>query len=318
MIHYSLKQYVTALLKGNFMAMKKEFTRKEIEQLIDLLSDGENIVRLVDPLSEFLVNTDGSLQIGSICRTVWGRPHRCENCSSLRALQTQDVLYKMEFCDDRIYWIISRYVNVEGNDCVLEFVVDTTDSIIIEGGSADEISQIIDGYNHQVIFDSLTGVFNRNYLEAVFLPTLGFRRTSKMPIHVAVIDLDNFKDVNDLYGHAAGDKLLTDVGGFWKGRFDSRKKNNERLTIRFGGDEMLVICCEGSYADFVKEIEDGYNHMRKSCYINETTTIPFTLSYGTSSTEEMTESNWGWDDLFNAADGRMYAMKEQHHDTAKA
>ena len=298
------------------MGLKTEFTREEVEQLIDLLSDGSNLVRLVDPLSEFLVNTDGTLQIGNICRTVWGRPHRCENCSSLRALQTKQVLYKMEFCDDRIYWIISRYLNVEGHDCILEFVVDTTDSIIIEGGSADEISQIIEGYNNQVVFDSLTGVFNRNYLDTMFLPTLGFRRASQLPVHVAIVDLDNFKAVNDTYGHAAGDKLLTDVGGFWRGRFDSRKKNRERLTIRYGGDEIIIICCEGTYEDFVKEVEDGYNEMRKSCYIDESTTIPFTLSYGTSSTEEMTAENWGWDDLFQRADARMYDMKQRHHAAA--
>ena len=298
------------------MGLKTEFTREEVEELIDLLSDGENMVRLVDPLSEFLVNTDGTLQVGNICRTVWGRPHRCENCSSLRSLQTKNVLYKMEFCDDRIYWIISRYLNVEGHDCVLEFVVDTTDSIIIEGGSADQISEIIDGYNNQVVFDSLTGVFNRNYLETIFLPTLGFRRASQMPIHLAVIDLDNFKDVNDVYGHAAGDKLLADVGGFWKSRFDSRKKNKERLTIRYGGDEMLVVCCEGSYADFVKEIEEGYEHMRKSCYVDENTTIPFTLSFGTASTEELTKEHWVWEDIFDTADARMYEMKEIHHSEA--
>ncbi len=312
-LHFFCLQYSAEHKKGVTVALKKEFTKEEVEQLIDLLSDDNNIVRLVDPLSEFLVNSDGTLQMGNICRSVWGRPHRCENCSSLRALQTQEVLYKMEFCDDRIYWIISRYLNVEGHDCVLEFVVDTTDSIIIEGGSADQISEIIEGYNNQVVFDSLTGVFNRNYLDTIFLPTVGFRRASQMPIHLAVVDLDNFKDVNDTYGHAAGDKLLTDVGGFWKARFDSRKKNKERLTIRYGGDEMLVVCCEGSYDDFVKEIEEGYNQMRKSCYINETTTIPFTLSYGTASTEEMVQGAWMWEDLFNRADERMYAMKEQHH-----
>lgn len=295
------------------MALKTEFTKAEVEAFIELLSDGENIVRLVDPLSEFLVNTDGTLQIGNICRTVWGRPHRCENCSSLRALQTKDVLYKMEFCDDRIYWIISRYINVEGHDCILEFVADTTDSIIIEGGSADEISNIIDGYNHQVIYDSLTGVFNRNYLDTIFIPTVGFRRANNMPIHLAMVDLDQFKDINDSYGHAVGDKLLTDIGGFWQARFDSRKKNSERLTVRYGGDEMLVICCEGSYEDFKKEIEDGYTQMRKSCYIDENMTLPFTLSFGTSSTEELPEGHWTWDELFEKADERMYVMKEEHH-----
>lgn len=295
------------------MELKKEFTRDEVEELIGLLSDGSNIVRLVDPLSEFLVNTDGSLQVGNICRTVWGRPHRCENCSSLRALQTQGVLYKMEFCDDRIYWIISRYMNVEGHDCVLEFVVDTTDSIIIEGGSADEISEIIDGYNHQVIYDSLTGIFNRNYLETIFMPTIGFRRAYNMPIHIAVVDLDRFKDVNDTYGHAAGDKLLTDMGGYWRARFDSRKKNHERIAIRYGGDEIIILCCEGNYEDFVREIDDAYKNMRKTCYIDESTTIPFTLSYGTASTEEMAETKWTWDTLFEKADERMYAMKQEHH-----
>lgn len=298
------------------MTSKDVFTQEEVEHLISLLSDDDNIVRLVDPLSEFLVNTDGTLQIGNICRTVWGRPHRCENCSSLRALQTKTTLYKMEFCDDRIYWIISRYLNVEGRDCILEMVVDTTDSIIIEGGDANQISEIIDNYNHQVIFDSLTGIYNRNFLDTVFMPTLGFRRANQMPIHLAIVDLDKFKHVNDTYGHAAGDKLLTDVGGFWKSRFDSRKKNKERLVIRYGGDEILILCCDGSYEDFVREIESSYANMRKNCYIDDSTNIDFTMSIGTASSEEMPESGWVWQDLFDKADARMYAIKQEHHDSA--
>ena len=296
------------------MARKTQFTREEAEQLVELLSDDNCLVRLVDPMTEYLVNYDGTLQTGNICRTVWGRPHRCENCSSLRSLQTKQTLYKMEFCDDRIYWVISRYLNIEGNDCVLEMVIDTTDSIIIEGGSVDEISEIIEGYNNQVVIDSLTGVFNRNYLDTVFIPTMGFRHASEIPVHLAVVDIDKFKDVNDQYGHAAGDTLLADVGGFWKARFDSRKKNRERLTVRYGGDEMLIICCDGSFQDFKNEIATDYENMRKTCYIDEGTSIPFDLSIGLASTTEHADGHREqWQELFDRADARMYEVKQVHH-----
>ena len=79
-------------------------------------------------------------------------------------------------------------------------------------------------YNNLLITDSLTGVYNRRFLDEKFLPSLKCCHDKKIIIGVCVMDFDDFKLVNDTYGHQAGDKLLKEAACFWKQNFNSRKK----------------------------------------------------------------------------------------------
>ncbi|MBQ9057714.1 MAG: GGDEF domain-containing protein [Atopobiaceae bacterium] len=291
--------------------MQREYSREDIEYVMKFLSTGKNVVRLVDPMSELVLDSNGIPIQGALCNNVWGHGHRCENCSSLRALQTEETIYKMEFNRDRVYWITSRFVIVEGHPCILEVVADTTDYFIIESTQLEEVGKVIEGYNHQLITDALTGALNRNYLDKVFIPSLEFRQTHNIPVHIALIDLDEFKSINDTYGHNAGDVVLSDVGGFWKRKFDSRSKNEERVIVRYGGDEFIAIDCKNTFEDFQKNVEGWYERMRKTSYLGEGSFIPFSMSIGFASTTET--GDWNWDNLFKRADERMYAQKQAHH-----
>lgn len=292
--------------------VKKDFTRAEVEALIEGLRTETNVVRLVDPMSEMVLDTDGRIIPGALCNAVWGHGHRCENCSSLRALQNEETIYKMEFNRDRTFWIISRFLRVEGNPCILEIVADTTDFIIIESTQLETVGEIIESYNLNVSTDSLTKVFNRNYLEDVFAPSMAFRRENNLPVHIAIIDLDRFKDINDTYGHFAGDVILADVGKFWKGKLNSRSKNHEQVIVRYGGDEFVAIDCRRSYDEFRYSITNWYRSMRKSSYLQDGTEIPFSMSIGFASSTELSGA-WEWDDLFAIADERLYKAKETRH-----
>ena len=300
--------------------IKKDFTREEVEALIEGLRTETNVVRLVDPMSEMVLDTDGSIIPGALCNAVWGHGHRCENCSSLRALQNEETIYKMEFNKDRTFWIISRFLRVEGNPCILETVADTTDFIIIESTQLETVGEIIESYNLNVSTDSLTTAFNRNYLEDVFAPSIPFRRENDLPVHIAIMDLDRFKDINDTYGHVTGDVILADVGKFWKGKLNSRAKNREQVVVRYGGDEFVAIDCAHSFDEFRFSMANWYRSMRKSSYLQDGTEIPFSMSFGFASST-MLDGDWTWDDLFAAADANLYTAKEKRHaemDAAKA
>ena len=292
--------------------VKTDFTRAEIEDLMEFLRTGTNVVRLVDPMSELLLDTDGNIIPGALCNSVWGHGHRCENCSSLRSLQTEETIYKMEFNNDRTYWITSRFLRVEGTPCILEVVADTTDFIIIESTQLEQVGRVIEGYNHQLIPDALTGVLNRNYLNNVFIPSLDFRREHDLPVHIAIMDLDRFKEVNDTYGHHAGDIMHSDIGGFWRRKFDSRAKNQERIIVRYGGDELVAIDCENDFDTFKSNVESWYRSMRKTSYLSDGTELPFSMSLGFASSTEF-EGEWTWDDLFKKADERMDEAKQARH-----
>ena len=88
----------------------------------------------------------------------------------------------------------------------------------------------------QANFDSVTGLPNRQMLRDRLEQTIQLSRRSDSPVALMSIDLDNFKEVNDSLGHAAGDRLLTEAG--------QRIQQCIRITdtvARMGGDEFMVV-----------------------------------------------------------------------------
>ena len=90
---------------------------------------------------------------------------------------------------------------------------------------------------HQVTHDELTGLANRALLrDRLELALLRLPRAGS-PVAVLFIDLDHFKQVNDRFGHAAGDRLLGEVGVRLRGAV-----RQEDTAARLGGDEFVVLC----------------------------------------------------------------------------
>ncbi len=86
------------------------------------------------------------------------------------------------------------------------------------------------------ITDSLTGLYNRRYLDSHLATLLERSKTDGRPLAAAVIDIDFFKAVNDTHGHAAGDQVLREIA--------ERLVNSVRasdLTARLGGEEFVLV-----------------------------------------------------------------------------
>jgi diguanylate cyclase (GGDEF)-like protein len=98
------------------------------------------------------------------------------------------------------------------------------------------LSYLSENLRRQADTDSLTGLLNRNGFLAAANREHAIAERSGEPLTLAVLDLDGFKQVNDILGHAAGDRLLADLGRSWR----------ERLRVgdilaRHGGDEFVVL-----------------------------------------------------------------------------
>jgi two-component system cell cycle response regulator len=83
---------------------------------------------------------------------------------------------------------------------------------------------------------ALTGALNRSRLELHTLQLVGLARQTLRPFAGVMIDLDLFKEVNDTYGHGAGDAVLAEVAR----RLEGTKRETD-LVFRYGGDEFLVL-----------------------------------------------------------------------------
>lgn len=84
--------------------------------------------------------------------------------------------------------------------------------------------------------DHLTGLFNRRYMEETLEREL--RRASRrtLPLGVIMLDVDDFKHFNDTYGHAAGDRILCELGSFLR-----KSIRGEDIACRYGGDEFIIV-----------------------------------------------------------------------------
>jgi diguanylate cyclase (GGDEF)-like protein len=101
---------------------------------------------------------------------------------------------------------------------------------------ADDVSALNQRLREEAIRDPLTGLYNRRYLQESLVRDAAIARRSGAPLVVAMLDVDEFKEVNDRGGHEAGDALLCEIA-----RQLSAQVRASDLVCRMGGDEFLVV-----------------------------------------------------------------------------
>ena len=294
------------------MELRYDIQVKSAHDLVEVLQSENDIVRIVDPVTRevlFWPAVDrGDLDCPCFeCNAVWGRAERCPNCSSLEAVKLKQRTFKVELSNNRAFWVQSRPMNMEGRECVLETVNDVTDGLLVEGADHGKVADLIDSLNALIVTDALTSLYNRRFIDD-FSHRLAELERAGERVNVAMIDLDDMKDVNDTYGHPAGDAVLKDVAGFLKLHYSSRDEKRECYAVRYGGDEFLVIDVGSDFDAFVADVRHRYDSMRRICYFDDIE-FPFSLSCGFASSDEF---GWDWNALLDAADKRMYADKRTH------
>ncbi|MEM3846170.1 MAG: GGDEF domain-containing protein [Candidatus Parvarchaeota archaeon] len=105
--------------------------------------------------------------------------------------------------------------------------------------------------------DSLTKVFNRNYLKVI-------EKNHKDYI-VAMLDIDFFKRINDVYGHKIGDEALKSVADNIK-----RSLRKDDIVIRYGGEEFLIFIKGSDYNNDCKILERLRHHIQDNPIVLET------------------------------------------------
>ncbi|MFA6309916.1 MAG: diguanylate cyclase [Sterolibacterium sp.] len=99
-----------------------------------------------------------------------------------------------------------------------------------------EIQQLHRQLQEQAMRDSLTGLYNRRYLDETLERELARAKREAYPLSLMMIDLDHFKKVNDTYGHQAGDEVLKFFSGLL-----SESARAEDILCRYGGEEFLLL-----------------------------------------------------------------------------
>lgn len=224
----------------------------EIRQTISKLTQVFDVVRLVDITDNEIVRSGckpGNEEMINACRgdkcyAIWGKTQRCKNCVSSKAFEKRGQVSKLEFADDSIFQIISKYVEISGKPYVLEMIYKDNDGVLLGAyGKTDFMDNIVN-YNRQLYHDALTGAYNRRYYEEQ-------AKSMRYIDAVAMLDANNFKGINDHYGHAAGDCMLKAV-------CESIKEciRSSDILIRLGGDEFVLLMANIPEIVFYQKISE--------------------------------------------------------------
>lgn len=154
----------------------------------------------------------------------------------------------------------------------------------------------------QAISDPLTGLYNRRYLSEFLPRELARSGRNVTPIAVILIDLDQFKQVNDSFGHEAGDIVLNAVGNLLKS-----KVRGSDIACRYGGEEFALVLPETGAEPAARRAEDirlAISALELSHAGNSLGKIA--ASFGIALFPDHAEDT---DDLLRVADIALYAAK---------
>ncbi|MGE4051565.1 MAG: diguanylate cyclase, partial [Piscinibacter sp.] len=100
----------------------------------------------------------------------------------------------------------------------------------------EEVQSLQEALRQQAVRDALTGLFNRRHLGDTLPALFALARREAQPLALVIIDLDHFKRVNDVHGHAAGDQLLAAFG-----QLLAQQVRRSDVACRYGGEEFCLL-----------------------------------------------------------------------------
>jgi len=122
--------------------------------------------------------------------------------------------------------------------------------------------------------DPLTKLYNRKTAQNLINKTL--ENSTEVDIHAfCMIDVDNFKSINDNYGHIFGDAVLTEISSKLKGAFEK-----EHIVSRYGGDEFTIFIKNAPSEEYIEEKAKLINDLLKEIYVGENSERQITTSVG--------------------------------------
>ena len=214
------------------MNQNVKITRQQVAEEAKMLEKVFDVVRFLE--GDFFEQMQDDPRIGvkigmCQCYDFWKKNKPCENCISMKAYAEKKQKTKLEFLDADVFLVISRYLEIDDEACVMELVKHLDNDTLIDTDGRDKLVGKLQGYQNKLYIDPVTGVYNRRYFEDEI-------RNMQNSAGVAMIDLDDFKLYNDIYGHDMGDQVLCIVADVIKNCI----RKTDKL-IRYGGDEFLLI-----------------------------------------------------------------------------
>ena len=160
---------------------------------------------------------------------------------------------------------------------------------------------------YQSLRDPLTGLYNRRYLQEALAKEIDRAHRKQQFVSVIMLDVDHFKQFNDIHGHSAGDLVLSKIGAYLLS--ETREYD---VTCRHGGEEFIIVMPDASIENSIlraEKIREGIKQLRLEYEGKKLE--PISVSIGVSC---FPDDSINADCLIRAADKALYQAKEKGRD----
>jgi diguanylate cyclase (GGDEF)-like protein len=175
--------------------------------------------------------------------------------------------------------------------------IDIVRSLASEASTTIDHTDLLRSLSDTASRDPLTGLINRRGWDGLLAKEMAISRSRRTPLSVAIVDLDRFKDFNDVHGHRAGDRLLREAAGAWTAAI----RHGDELA-RWGGEEFTLLLPDCGGAGALEVVE----RLRSSTPGGQTCSAGVAAWDGTETAIE----------LFERMDEALYAAKAAGRDVA--
>ena len=250
-------------------------------------------VRLVDAEInyQYKVGEDGKMRrLPYQCYEMWNRCERCENCISAKCFHQKGKLEKFEFIENETYHVAAMYMEIDGVPYSLEMLNRITDETLWSAKGKEKWVKSIFEHNQKIYIDSVSGLYNRRYYDEQLSELCSAQA-------LVMLDVDNFKMINDSYGHQTGDAALHMIAQAVK----SCVRSSDAV-VRYGGDEFVIVLWDIPKNIFERKLAEIQKKV-KELRMDDMDGLSFSVSiggiYGKGKTAE----------LLAKADKNMYRAK---------
>ncbi len=166
----------------------------------------------------------------------------------------------------------------------------------------ERLQETLDQMSKQVRHDPLTGSLNRKGLDEVLEREISRGRRTETPLCVALLDVDNFKQINDRLGHATGDAALVHLASVVRSVL-----RPQDMLARYGGEEFVIVLPDTALASGVEAMQRLQRELTKNFFLKDNEKLLITFSAGVAQLASTEESQ----DAISRADQAMYLAKRQ-------
>lgn len=281
-------------------------TMEDLKNTLDVLDKIYDSVRIIRPLRKKILEfTEGALSETQYnCFDFWSHGRNCNNCVSMRAFNEKNIFFKLDWVGNKSYMVIAVPVQDTSETVILELLKDVSNSIVVEtptGTRNTSLLQTLNEIGQLQIRDSLTGLFNRRFINERLPADILNNSINLIPFTVIFADIDHFKLVNDTYGHVAGDYILKVFAELLqKSLIDS-----DDWVARYGGEEFLILLRNKSITSAIDFTEKIRSKVENSEFNYQGNIIRITSSFGVCSLHK----NIKIEKLIDLVDKNLYAAK---------